>query len=72
MIRAIWIVASTSATASWASSGANPFAGVVGPVGGSSYQMDLKSIELFASEIKPLVEKVLGPLENFRISTIEK
>ena len=38
---------------------------VLGPVGGSSYQMALKSIELFASEIKPLVEKVLGPLEDF-------
>ena len=34
-------------------------------VGGSSYQLALKSIELFASEIKPLVEKVLGPLEDF-------
>ena len=41
-------------------------------VGGSSYQLALKSIELFASEIKPLVEKVLGPLEEFGISTIEK
>lgn len=37
-------------------------------VGASSYQKALKSIELFASDIRPMVEKVLGPLDQFGTS----
>ncbi len=39
-------------------------------VGGSSYAKALKSIELFASEIRPAVEKVLGPLDDFGVPTV--
>ena len=38
-------------------------------VGGSSYAKALKSIELFASEIRPAVEKVLGPLDDVGVPT---
>ena len=33
-------------------------------VGASSFQKALRSIELFATDIRPAVEKVLGPLDD--------
>lgn len=38
-------------------------------VGESDYQKALKTIELFASDIRPMIEKILGPLENFGAPT---
>ena len=38
-------------------------------VGESDYQKALKTIELFASDIRPMIEKTLGPLANFGAHT---